>query len=197
VNDSVVPLSLPATERSADDWTDWVARRCDDSLTRTRELVAQLKREPGDAASTMRTWNDANLALANAFAVSSLMCQVHPAEAVRTRAEQGEHEDRAGGCSVDLLHRPDTDGGRGPSQPGHHEAGEGEEHPARQSGPDPGHQDQPAQHRCTPVMSTRNPSRPESTAPDRTGPRDIRSGSLGYRRVMDDAASGRGERRHE
>jgi thimet oligopeptidase len=92
VSDSLVPLSLPAAGSSADDWTAWVARRCDDSLARTRELVAQLKREGGDAASTMRTWNDANLALANAFAVSSLLCQVHPDEAVRTRAEQGEQD---------------------------------------------------------------------------------------------------------
>jgi thimet oligopeptidase len=92
VTDSLAPLSLPASGSPADDWTGWVARRCDDSLARVRELVAQLKREPGDAAATMRTWNDANLALANAFAVSSLMCQVHPDEAVRTRAEQGEQD---------------------------------------------------------------------------------------------------------
>ena len=91
MSDSLVPLSLPASG-SADDWTHWVAQRCDDSLARTRELVAQLKRQAGDPTSTMRTWNDANLALANAFAVSSLMCQVHPDEAVRTRAEQGEQD---------------------------------------------------------------------------------------------------------
>ncbi len=40
----------------------------------------------------MRAWNEANIALSNAFAVASLISQVHPDESVRTRAEQAEQD---------------------------------------------------------------------------------------------------------
>jgi thimet oligopeptidase len=84
------PLDLPA---ASGDWEPWYSRRTDAELTRARDLVSQLKgAPPADATSVLRTWNEISLALANAFAVSSLMSQVHPDEAVRTRAEKGEQE---------------------------------------------------------------------------------------------------------
>jgi thimet oligopeptidase len=92
VSDSAAPLSLPTAADPADDWTRWVAERCEASLARARELVAQLKARPDGADTTLRSWNEANLALSNAFAVSSLISQVHPAESVRSRAEQGEQD---------------------------------------------------------------------------------------------------------
>ena len=84
------PLDLP-TDSSA--WEPWFAQRCDEQLARARELVDRLKTSPpDDADGVLGLWNDASLALGNAFAVSSLMSQVHPDESVRTRAEKGEQE---------------------------------------------------------------------------------------------------------
>ena len=40
----------------------------------------------------MRVWNDLKLALHNAFASASLLANVHPDEAVRTRAERAEQD---------------------------------------------------------------------------------------------------------
>ena len=40
----------------------------------------------------MALWNDLNLALHNAFATASLLSNVHPDEAVRTRGEQAEQD---------------------------------------------------------------------------------------------------------
>lgn len=84
------PLALPTRDA---DWTDWFGRRCDDQLARAREHVARLKDSaPEDGSETLALWNEVSLALANAFAVSSLMAQVHPDEAVRTQAEEAEQE---------------------------------------------------------------------------------------------------------
>jgi thimet oligopeptidase len=88
--DSLHPLDLPARDG---DWTAWFDSRCDDQLARARDHVARLKAgAPGNALEALALWNEVNLALSNAFAVASLMAQVHPDEAVRTRAEAGEQE---------------------------------------------------------------------------------------------------------
>ncbi len=84
------PLDLPDRDG---DWEAWLTRRCDDQLARARDLVERLKAvEQDNGLETLALWNDVNLALRNAFAVSSLIAQVHPAESVRTKAEAGEQE---------------------------------------------------------------------------------------------------------
>ena len=86
----LTPLDLPTDEG---DWHAWFTERCDDQLAAARDLVHRLKTDaPSDAVDALALWNDVNLALKNAFAVSSLLAQVHPQEAVRTRAEEGEQE---------------------------------------------------------------------------------------------------------
>ena len=81
---SLSPLDLPET-----DWEAWVADRTESQLARATELVEAAKQGPRDA-SALSTWNDINIALGNAFAVASLMSNVHPYEAVRNRAEAAE-----------------------------------------------------------------------------------------------------------
>lgn len=84
------PLDLPARDSA---WESWFADRCDGELARARDHVAGLKAvAPQNGLEALALWNEVNLALGNAFAVSSLMAQVHPDESVRTRAEQGEQE---------------------------------------------------------------------------------------------------------
>lgn len=84
------PLDLPTRDA---DWESWFATRCDGQLDRARDQVSRLRATaPDNGLEALALWNDVNLALGNAFAVSSLMAQVHPDEAVRTRAEQGEQE---------------------------------------------------------------------------------------------------------
>jgi thimet oligopeptidase len=84
------PLDLPAGDG---DWVSWFADRCDSQLVRARELLTHLRTDaPESGQEVLAIWNDVNLALKNAFAVSSLMAEVHPDEAVRTRAEAGEQE---------------------------------------------------------------------------------------------------------
>ena len=81
------PLSLPT-----DDWEGWLAARCDGQLDEARRLVDVLKTGSPDSATAMKVWNDLNLALHNAFASASLLSNVHPEEAVRTRAERAEQD---------------------------------------------------------------------------------------------------------
>ena len=81
---SLSPLDLPET-----DWEAWVADRTESQLARATELVEAAKQGPRDA-SALSIWNDINIALGNAFAVASLMSNVHPDEAVRNRAEAAE-----------------------------------------------------------------------------------------------------------
>ncbi len=83
----LTPLTLPET-----DWEAWLGARCDEQLAQARARVAELKTGPRDAATTMGIWNQVNLALSNAFAVSSLLSNVHPDEAVRTRGEKAEQD---------------------------------------------------------------------------------------------------------
>ena len=81
------PLSLPAS-----DWEGWLASRCDSQLDAARRLVSELKQGAHEPAAAMSLWNDLNLALENAFSVASLMSNVHPDEAVRSRGEQAEQD---------------------------------------------------------------------------------------------------------
>jgi thimet oligopeptidase len=78
------PLSLPET-----DWEAWVADRTETELARAAELVSTIK-AGGHGAPALGLWNDVNIALGNAFAVASLMSNVHPDESVRNRAEAAE-----------------------------------------------------------------------------------------------------------
>ncbi len=88
------PLTLPAS-----DWEGWLAARCDGQLAEARRLVEVL-RQPTDlpsdgagaSAAVLAVWNDLNLALHNAFAAASLLSNVHPDEAVRSRGEQAEQD---------------------------------------------------------------------------------------------------------
>ena len=83
----LTPLALPAN-----DWESWLGSRVDDQLELARAVVAELKEGGRDAADTLALWNDASLALSNAFAVASLLSNVHPDEAVRSRGEKGEQD---------------------------------------------------------------------------------------------------------
>ena len=73
------------------EWEDWLGSRCDDQLARARDLVAELKAGRGSTA-TLTLWNGVNLALSNAFAVASLLANVHPEEPVRSRGEKAEQD---------------------------------------------------------------------------------------------------------
>jgi thimet oligopeptidase len=81
------PLDLPES-----DWEAWLGRRCDEHRDRARALVEELKEGGRDARSTLELWNDVNIALGNAFAVASLLSNVHPEESVRSRGEQAEQD---------------------------------------------------------------------------------------------------------
>jgi thimet oligopeptidase len=81
------PLALPDSA-----WEDWVATRCDGRLGETRRLVDVLRAGGHTSAAAMALWNDLNLALHNAFSTASLVSNVHPDEAVRTRAERAEQD---------------------------------------------------------------------------------------------------------
>jgi thimet oligopeptidase len=87
VTADTVPLSLPTS-----DWEEWLSSRCDGELATAREMVARLKDGSHDPAAALALWNDLNLALDNAFSVASLMSNVHPDEAVRSRAEKAEQD---------------------------------------------------------------------------------------------------------
>ena len=73
------------------EWEAWLGSRCDDQLARARDLVAELKSGRGSTA-TLTLWNGVNLALSNAFAVASLLANVHPEEPVRSRGEKAEQD---------------------------------------------------------------------------------------------------------
>jgi thimet oligopeptidase len=90
VTSHLQPLDLPARDG---DWAAWFDDRCDGQLNRARELVKRLRTDaPESGPEVLAIWNDVNLALKNAFAVSSLIAEVHPDETVRTRAEAGDQE---------------------------------------------------------------------------------------------------------
>jgi thimet oligopeptidase len=94
------PLELPGA-RPGGDWKEWLQRRARDQLRLAGDEVASLKAaEPGDAA-ILQLWNDAGIALSNAFAVVSLLSSVHPDPAVVELAEAFELETQS--FSTDLY----------------------------------------------------------------------------------------------
>ena len=92
MTEDLTPLSLPTSE-----WAAWTAERCEEQLARARMFVDDLKAalksgEQVGPAEVMAVWNDVNIALSNAFAAASLFANVHPDEAVRSRAERAEQD---------------------------------------------------------------------------------------------------------
>lgn len=83
----LLPLSLPDADA---DWSSWLDERCHGALARAGELRARLA--GADPGAVLETWNDLHIELGNVFAVSSLIAQVHPDEAVREQAERLEVE---------------------------------------------------------------------------------------------------------
>jgi thimet oligopeptidase len=85
------PLTLPS---DTEGWHDWLVARCDDQLSDARRLADELRERGGslDAAAVLAQWNLVSLALSNAFAASSLMSNVLPAEELRTQAEAAMQE---------------------------------------------------------------------------------------------------------
>ena len=87
-----VPLQLPTDDEAL----GWVEARTAEGLARAREVVAGLKDaasagEP-EALDVLRRWDEVTLALSNVGALSSLLANVHPDEAVRTASETAEIE---------------------------------------------------------------------------------------------------------
>lgn len=74
------PLVLPAPAEAR----DWLLLRCDDSLERAGQLVAELKsaHDPG-AQQVLQAWNDLQIALSNASATASVFSETHPDAQVR------------------------------------------------------------------------------------------------------------------
>ncbi|HET8603788.1 MAG TPA: M3 family metallopeptidase [Marmoricola sp.] len=90
------PLTLPD-----EDWAGWLEDRAREQLRQAGDDVVALKAaHPGDGA-ILQLWNDANLALANAVSVASVMSAVHPDPAVVSLGEELEAEVRRFGD--DLL----------------------------------------------------------------------------------------------
>lgn len=79
---------MPAVHADWIGWTDERIRTLTDTvLTRIATMKSD---DTASAAITLTHWNDANLALAGALALSNLLTEVHPDASVRSRCE--EHE---------------------------------------------------------------------------------------------------------
>lgn len=87
----VQPLDLPT---APEDWSTWLDDRGRGSLRTAADEVAALKTAPAGDTAILQLWNDAGIALADAFAVTSLMSSVHPDPAVIELAETLEAEAR-------------------------------------------------------------------------------------------------------
>lgn len=85
------PLALPTTP---DGWSDWLEERGRGSLRTSADRIAALKEAEAGDATILQVWNDAGIALANAFAVTSLMSSVHPDPTTIELAEEIEVEAR-------------------------------------------------------------------------------------------------------
>jgi thimet oligopeptidase len=78
------PIALPA-----EDWPSWLDDRVGGLLSATRETLDRLKNGTArDTAQVLELWNDADVTLRNADALTSVLSEVHPEAAVRERAEQ-------------------------------------------------------------------------------------------------------------
>jgi thimet oligopeptidase len=79
----IAPLSLPD-----DDWAGWLAERVDTALATAQEVLAGLKDGTARAsAEVFARWNDADVALSNAAAITGVLAEVHPDEEVRALAD--------------------------------------------------------------------------------------------------------------
>jgi len=82
-------LPLPANDRAE----AWLDERCRSNLDEARRLVEQLKADsPTQALELLRRWNDVTVAISNVASAASLFSEIHPLEAVRTRAEGAMQE---------------------------------------------------------------------------------------------------------
>jgi len=82
--DQLPSLLLPTVDAAE----EWLADRAAAGLDRARHLVETLKADrPTDALDALNRWNDVHIALGGVASVASLFSEVHPLEAVRTRAE--------------------------------------------------------------------------------------------------------------
>ena len=85
----LAPVTLPA----ADDFADWLDRRCADGLAAARDAVRRLKAgEATTAEQALQIWDDGMIGLGNAASVGSLFSEVHPDESVRSRGEAAVQE---------------------------------------------------------------------------------------------------------
>ncbi len=89
-----MPSELSALALPTADWEGWLSSRCAALLQEVRDVVASLTEQAGPRSGpeVLGLWNDLTLALHDAFATSSLLANVHPEEAVRTRAERAEQD---------------------------------------------------------------------------------------------------------
>ena len=86
---SPAPVALPAAEQFA----DWLDRRCADGLAAARDAVRRLKAgEATTAEQALQIWDDGMIGLGNAASVGSLFSEVHPDESVRSRGEAAVQE---------------------------------------------------------------------------------------------------------
>jgi thimet oligopeptidase len=87
---ALTPLTMPS---SPDGWGDWLGERCGAQLARAHALVRAIKdAPPTDSVRLLTDWNEVSIALNNAMSAASLVSQVHPQEALRSRAEAAEQE---------------------------------------------------------------------------------------------------------
>jgi thimet oligopeptidase len=74
-------------------WLSWLDTRVEDHLALARTLVDGLKESPpATGLDVLRAWDDVDQAVGNVFAVSFLMKETHPDEAVRDRGERAEQD---------------------------------------------------------------------------------------------------------
>jgi thimet oligopeptidase len=85
------PLELPTRD---EDWLDWMTERAQGGLSTAAAVIAALKQSPDGDEIVLQLWNDAAIAMADVFALSSLMSVVHPDPAVLAAAEAFQIEAR-------------------------------------------------------------------------------------------------------
>src|SRR5689334_6254487 len=88
---SPAPLSLPT---GSDSWSAWLDLRGRGQLRLAAEEIVALKSVHPQDTAILQLWNDASIALGNAFAITSLLSSVHPDAAVVEQAEEIEVEAR-------------------------------------------------------------------------------------------------------
>ncbi|WP_328827983.1 M3 family metallopeptidase [Nocardioides acrostichi] len=87
----LAPLDLPEAGE-AEAWRSFLSRRVEGELATARAQADALRVLAAGDAAALERWNDLHVALGNAFAVSSLLAQVHPDQQLRESAERFEQE---------------------------------------------------------------------------------------------------------